>query len=201
MSNSVSADQMPQTFTPVQIIPKTRGGFEVDDEGDDQEIPIEDGQDDDVYDPIMPSDYNGTIPIGDQVSLDRSPHSPTQENGLTPIPAQAFDSPANFLPSLASNTVQSQNHTASTSVVSSGQLYSADTPSVLPKSRLAHDVVGILEDRIKDDPRGDTAAWLELIEEHKNRNKVDQVRQTYERYLEIFPIAVCLPLLQTSNVY
>lgn len=65
----------------------------------------------------------------------------------------------------------------------------------LPKSRLAHDVVGILEDRIKDDPRGDTAAYLELIDELKSRNKQDDVRRVYEQYLATFPLAVrpCSP--------
>lgn len=199
MSNPASTDQTPQTSTPVQSVPKTRGGFEVDDDGDDQELPIEDGQDDDddVYDPLVFLDTNGAASAGDQVSLDRSPKSPTQENGLTPTPAQAIDSPANFPSSLVSNAVQSQNYTASNSLVFSEHLSSADAPSVLPKTRLAHDVVGILEDRIKDDPRGDTTAWLELIEEYKNRNKVDQVRQTYERYLEVFPMAVRLPSCQT----
>lgn len=175
----------------MQSIPKTRGGFEVDDDGDDQDIPIDDEQDDDVYDPLVPLDINGAAPTSDQVLLDRSPKSPTQENGMTPTLAQAFDSPANVPSSLASNTVQSQNHAASNSVVFTEQLSSTDTTSVLPKSRLAHDVVGILEDRIKDDPRGDTAAWFDLIEEYKTRNKTDQVRQTYERYMEVFPLAVC----------
>jgi cleavage stimulation factor subunit 3 len=60
----------------------------------------------------------------------------------------------------------------------------------LPKARLPQDRVGILEDRIAADPRGDTDAWLSLIEEYKQRNKIEEVYETYERFLKIFSQAV-----------
>lgn len=59
-----------------------------------------------------------------------------------------------------------------------------------PNSRLPHDRVGILEDRIREDPRGDISAWLELIDEHRNRNRLDAARDAFERFLKIFPAAV-----------
>ena len=68
----------------------------------------------------------------------------------------------------------------------------ATPTSATPKSRLAHDTIGILEDRIKEDPRGDMTAWLELIEELKGRNKEDEVRKTYERFFQVFPLAVSI---------
>ncbi|KAI1111145.1 hypothetical protein F5Y14DRAFT_426389 [Nemania sp. NC0429] len=57
------------------------------------------------------------------------------------------------------------------------------------KSRLPTDVVGMLEDRIKEDPKGDMVAWFSLIEEQKRRHKSEDTRKTYERFLEIFPQA------------
>ena len=60
-----------------------------------------------------------------------------------------------------------------------------------PRSRLPNDKVGMLEDRIKEDPRGDLEAWLGLIEEHKRRAKIDDARSVYERFLAVFPSAVC----------
>jgi cleavage stimulation factor subunit 3 len=60
------------------------------------------------------------------------------------------------------------------------------------KPRLPNDTVGILEDRIKEDEKGDIDAWLSLIEEHKKRGKVAEVRNVYERFLKVFPLAVCL---------
>ena len=67
----------------------------------------------------------------------------------------------------------------------------------IPIARLPHDRVGILEDRIAEDPKGDVDAWLNLINEHRRRNKVDDARAVYERFFKIFPSAVrilCLPL-------
>lgn len=62
--------------------------------------------------------------------------------------------------------------------------------SAAPRARLPHDRIGILEDRIRDDPRGDMDAWLSLINEHKRRSKLDDARQVYERFFTVFPSAV-----------
>jgi cleavage stimulation factor subunit 3 len=62
--------------------------------------------------------------------------------------------------------------------------------SSLPKARLPQDRVGILEDRIAEDPRGDMDAWLSLITEHQKRNKFDEARAVYERFFKVFPQAV-----------
>lgn len=59
-----------------------------------------------------------------------------------------------------------------------------------PKARLPHDRIGILEDRIKEDPRGDLDAWLSLVGEHRKRGKVNDARTVYERFLVVFPQAV-----------
>ena len=72
----------------------------------------------------------------------------------------------------------------------------AASTAAVPKARLPHDRVGILEDRIKDDPRGDMEAWLGLINDHRKRNKIEEARKVYERFFKIFPMAVSdsLPL-------
>ena len=61
------------------------------------------------------------------------------------------------------------------------------TSSALPKARLPHDTIGILEDRIKEDPLGDVAAWLDLIKEHRQRGKIDDARSVFDRFLTLFP--------------
>ncbi|KAF2263505.1 hypothetical protein CC78DRAFT_533930 [Lojkania enalia] len=65
------------------------------------------------------------------------------------------------------------------------------TPIVAPppKARLPQDRVGILEDRIAEDPRGDVEAWLSLIEEHRRRHKIDDTRAVYDRFFKVFPTA------------
>lgn len=64
------------------------------------------------------------------------------------------------------------------------------TATAVPKARLPHDRIGILEDRIQADPRGDHDAWLSLISEHRQRGKLADARKVYERFFEIFPAAV-----------
>lgn len=65
-----------------------------------------------------------------------------------------------------------------------------DSPST-SKGRLPHDRVGILEDRIQEDPRGDIPAWIELLNEHRSRSRIDSARDVYERFLKVFPFSVC----------
>jgi cleavage stimulation factor subunit 3 len=62
-----------------------------------------------------------------------------------------------------------------------------------PRVRLPHDRIGILEDRIKEDPRGALDAWLNLIGEHRKRGKIEDARNAYERFLSVFPSAVSAP--------
>ncbi|KAH6653827.1 hypothetical protein BKA67DRAFT_517316 [Truncatella angustata] len=62
--------------------------------------------------------------------------------------------------------------------VSNGQTSSTHLPT---------DIVSILEDRLKNDPRGDMDAWLALIEETRRRNVIQDSRSVYERFLENFP--------------
>jgi len=54
------------------------------------------------------------------------------------------------------------------------------------RKRLPQDKVGQLEDRIALDPR-DADAWLALIKEHQAKGKIADARETYERFLRVFP--------------
>jgi cleavage stimulation factor subunit 3 len=60
--------------------------------------------------------------------------------------------------------------------------------------RLPHDKVGQLEDRIKDDPKADTDAWMTLIDHYKEKDQPENARKVYERFLAVFPSAVCTNL-------
>lgn len=62
---------------------------------------------------------------------------------------------------------------------------------VAPTKRLPHDKVGQLEDRIKDDPKGDTEAWLALIQHYIEKDQYDYARNVYKRFFQVFPTAVC----------
>ncbi|KAL7918196.1 hypothetical protein ACQKWADRAFT_304760 [Trichoderma austrokoningii] len=49
------------------------------------------------------------------------------------------------------------------------------------------DPVTLFEARIKEDPRGDMDAWVNLIAEHRRNNSLDDVRKIYNQFLENFP--------------
>lgn len=54
------------------------------------------------------------------------------------------------------------------------------------RKRLPQDVVGKLEDRIAEDA-SDIDAWRELVEEYKKKEKLEELREIYERMLKNFP--------------
>jgi cleavage stimulation factor subunit 3 len=54
------------------------------------------------------------------------------------------------------------------------------------------DPVTLFEARIKEDPRGDMDAWVNLIAEHKRNSRLDDVRKVYNQFLEVFPQSVSL---------
>jgi cleavage stimulation factor subunit 3 len=72
-------------------------------------------------------------------------------------------------------------------------MLSQSAASATPKARLPHDRIGLLEDRIAEDPKGDMDAWLGLINEHRKRGKLDEARKVYDRFFVVFPSAVSSP--------
>lgn len=190
---ALSADAAPASG------PRMRGGFEVDDDEDAEEDQT--GKDEvDVYDPTAGFDVDASTPAHVQTPVDRTTLSPERDNGTTPLPVQtsgSLDGPSSSdLVTGADPPAVSADLSAQLAVPF--QTRPSPSPSdvngsVVPavsRSRLAHDVIGILEDRIKDDPRGDIEAYHQLIEELKSRNKEDEVRKVYEDYLKVFPVDV-----------
>ena len=115
---------------------------------------------------------------------------------MTPVSAQIPGSPngasSSALPSAAVQPVsvdtpaEATDNTA-TQVSPSRSMMNGHLPPTASKTRLAHDTIGILQDRIQEDPRGDPEAYLELIKELKSRNKATEVREVYDDYLKTFP--------------
>ncbi|KAK8002039.1 cleavage polyadenylation factor subunit RNA14 [Apiospora marii] len=143
--------------------PKKAGGFIVgssDDEDDSATPP-----------PAVPAAAaNSLKPASSDAQSRAFTHSPLQQSTTS---AEATTDPA-----AAGPTAQASN----------GLGIVTATPNMNEaKSRLPTDIIGILEDRIKDDPRGDMDAWLALIEEHRRRNMIQDIRAVYERFLKVFP--------------
>lgn len=166
-------------------VPKAIGGFLADDSDDDDDIRIATSK---------PTAHLQPPAGGASRSISRSPLHleavPQESQTPTPVPLG--------VPSVAGATdhtplADSAAHETSPAYAPAAAVASM-TGASLPKARLPHDRVGILEDRIKEDPRGDMDAWLSLISEHRKRNKLDDARAVYERFFKFFPMAVCSTL-------
>ena len=163
-----------------------------------------------------PAQYMGTMPSLDPVSESTvnisanavsSSNAPIQNNVQNQSPPHtALNGITNSVPNLAAvipDTGASSHgeYTAKpsqtlpapsiTEAIPAAKVVPPTPTTPAPRARLPHDKIGILEDRIKEDPRGDLEAWLNLIDEHKKRAKFDDARSVYERFLGVFPSAVC----------
>lgn len=148
------------------------------------------------------------------VSLNSAPHVDTAEassslNGFTvPVPASSSTTVAPDITLQQTATPPGQDGktvSAAASVQPTPQptqqsiaptpqppAQQSSLPSVqAPPARLPHDKVGQLEDRIKDDPKGDIDAWYELINHYTGKEQYDNVRNVYRRFSEVFRTAVC----------
>lgn len=135
----------------------------------------------------VPVDPSNDVPLN-TADVQRNDVSKTTASPFPETAAETPDGTQGFDASAAVEAVKplaSDHEDASTPAV---------TGPTAPKPRLPHDKIGMLEDRIKDDPRGDIEAWSALIDEHKKRGKQDDARGAYERFLNLFPAAVSLIL-------
>lgn len=136
------------------------------------------------------------VPI--QNGVQEQKHSDSVQNGATDtVPNLAAVIPDTGASSHSDSTAKPSETLPAPSVVDtrpSAREEAAAPMTAVPKARLPHDKIGILEDRIKEDPRGDLDAWQSLINEHKKRGKLEDARNVYERFLIVFPSAVCCDL-------
>jgi len=196
-AESQTSTPVPPSGTSAQPQTRTIGGFlaEDDDEDDkdeaDYEPPAALGVDDINAMPMTMSEDPSSGNAIQNTSLDVSSQPPIQgsasvqdvaNSSYSPAPVPNIDDPSDSGQiQLAVHDANVQTSTVPTSV--------PDSPSAA-RGRLPHDRVGILQDRIDEDPRGDIPAWLELIGEHRSRNRLDSAREAYERFLSLFPMAV-----------
>ncbi|OKL60399.1 mRNA 3'-end-processing protein rna14 [Talaromyces atroroseus] len=198
----------PSSTMHVQPKTKTIGGFVVDDDEDEEEG----GDDDKEEAEYEPPGVLETIEHGGHISASASERPFSDQNANETVSTSGVSIQPVVPDHMASSKDVSNNavpfHSASSVPPSTGHnLYSelmqqagdstdsnAPTPTPLAiaaasRSRLPHDRVGLLEDRIKEDPRGDIHAWVELIAEHRSRNRLDNAREVYERFFKLFPSA------------
>ncbi|CAG8942219.1 unnamed protein product [Penicillium salamii] len=165
-----------------------------DDEGDaDYEPPaVLEGEEENAIPMTMSEDPSSGNAIQNTSTLDVSSHQAEQGPASGPDLFNSSYSPAR-VSNIDLSSVSGQAQWAAHDLNPADMQNSID-PTPVPQSpsaqgRLAHDRVGILQDRIEQDPRGDIPAWLDLIAEHRSRNRLDSARETYESFLKVFPMA------------
>ncbi|PGH18892.1 hypothetical protein AJ80_04310 [Polytolypa hystricis UAMH7299] len=206
-SESSASASVAQPNPPVHSEDAAVGGLVVEEDGDDDD---EEDRGDAEYEPPAALGYLQDITSSSTPVLHHSPSQSANEN-VSPNYVSQPTVPDKISPQDVSKTsshpgsqvdipVQSDDlpktvQTASNvPIVDSLQSTATSTPAIptptpTSRGRLPHDRVGILEDRIQADPRGDIEAWLELIDEHRSRNKFDNAREVYERFFKVLPSA------------
>ncbi|RAL59998.1 hypothetical protein DID88_000624 [Monilinia fructigena] len=159
--------------------PKTVGGFIADDsdEENDESTPLNTG-----HLQLPASDNPKRSPSPLQNSIVQSEVPIKMENQVDPKAEALSSIPNSINPSNVGTPIEQKPVQVPISVGTEQNIS-------VPRARLPHDKIGMLEDRIKEDPRGDMEAWLSLIGEHRKRNKLDDARAVYERFLKVFPHA------------
>jgi cleavage stimulation factor subunit 3 len=173
--------------------PKTVGGFIADDSDEDSDTSTP-GQASAslLQPPASNNSKRAPSPLQTSVSHQDLQGTPENQGDSTATPHSSHTLSVN--PSSAGlPSVQAP----ATQVLTSAGTSSQNVPA--PKARLPNDRTGILEDKIKEDPRGALDSWLALINEHKSRNKLDDARAVYDRFFKVFPQSVSISLLLLNN--
>ena len=148
----------------------------------------------DVQDISLPDHPNHTSPFVESPTEPQSrPTSTNPNSSAFPVPNSTSDHNANEERPATSNSVKSPASgppMINTLGKAAATALTGSPRSATFKPRLPNDTIGILEDRLKEDEKGDIDAWLGLINEHKKRGKLDDVRKVYERFFAVFPHAV-----------
>ncbi|KAI5863616.1 hypothetical protein GGS23DRAFT_506825 [Durotheca rogersii] len=209
------AGDQPAQEPPVlpDLAPHHSGNASNQDEDEDEEV--EDEDEGGEYDPESVTITTAPAPVVERPSSDspRPSKKPKTAGGFivgssddeddTPVPAPTYPgalkpTPSDIQARPFTRDTPGYSHTQAGNGPSAPPDLSADvtaptgvnaSAAATARSRLPTDVVGLLEDRIKEDPRGDLDAWLALIDEQKRRHKIEDARAVYERFLEVFPQA------------
>lgn len=158
----------------------------------------EDDDDDDEYEPSAPI-----------LAAKKSPALGAQDSNLLvskvtsslPLTPQLGTPEAYRATPELPNATSTRNQTPEISQPAGARVSSSGPPPNAPKGpaastkrgnksrkRLNLDVIGHLEDKLKENPN-DISLWQDIIDIYKSKDKVELLRETYEKVLEIFPLA------------
>ena len=86
------------------------------------------------------------------------------------------------------SSVEGDSLQVPTSLDEQPQVSSKAVPASGKRKRLPQDIVGRLEDKLSEDPT-DVDTWRSLIKEMRAKEKLEDLREVFERMLTIFPLS------------
>jgi cleavage stimulation factor subunit 3 len=177
---------------------RVKGGFVIEDEDDEDDGHVQNTSSNGLLNGATMATSSDNMrsltgtPSNTNVSLQKTEDHATQDN---PTGAISLNAPSVSDSRAASNTPLPPTQSPSVPMTTEQR-----NPSIsLPKVRLPQDRVGQLEDRIAEDPRGDVDAWLELINEYRMKNRLEDARAVYARFFKLFPSAVSSTPININN--
>lgn len=190
--------------------PKTSAGFILEDSDDeDEEVEATSQQDEAGYavseaapdiSSVASAHLTDTAaPANSSVSLNGSPTVPVPDPATVQVPSTVVPPSPQTDPTHGKTSVSAapapqqlstpQPETIVVAPPSHVETQQMDMPSSSAK-RMPHDAVGRLEDRVREDPRGDAAGWISLINHYAKKGQLDHMRATYEKFFSHFPTSV-----------
>ena len=139
---------------------------------------------------VVPEDTSTQTPT--QNANPVSTTNETQQSNTVPGALQENSQPVTGVVSHSPSNVPVPSTTA-TNITMNAATTMSTVATAAPsnkRKRLPQDKVGQLEDRIAEDPRGDTDAWYNLVAEYQKKGKFDEARAVFERFFLVFPACV-----------
>lgn len=156
---------------------------EVDEEGDGDA----DGGD---YDPESVT-IDAAPPVPDTTSIaSQRPASKPKMSGGFLVEVSDDEDDDDATPQSGATALPEERTVQSAEILNGAPAAPVGVPSHFVSAPLGIDPLMMLEARIKEDPRGDMDAWLNLIADYRRRNRLDDARSVYNRFFDVFPNAV-----------
>lgn len=150
--------------------PKTAGGFIVESDSEDED------------DSTAGSSGLAADPTPYQPNLRTT--SPRQSSTTVPRPAAASSSLTQ------GHAIQQIKPSPAVAISGPGHASAAPPAAASAQQQFPRDKIAMLEDRVREDPRGAMDSWIALLREYRDRNRVEDARKAYDRFLVLFPHAV-----------
>nr|POE48843.1 mrna 3'-end-processing protein rna14 [Quercus suber] len=211
-ANPTDADSRPASTLPHPIAslppkPKTAGGFLLEDSDDEDEEVVVPSQQNGIEGAVSEAapdissvasahltdtaaPANSSITLNGSTSVPVPDSATVQVPSTLPTPSLQPDAAQGNSSAVSAPTPQPQSTPRPVASAAAPTPQSTEPHSIAQPTqakRLPIDKLGRLEDRVKEDPRGDVEAWVGLIDLYIEKGQLGNIRTAYERFFAHFP--------------